>query len=199
MPGTARPVVQCAAMEQFKPRLLEIVSDPAVLQRLAEPVELASGGMSDVFIDGKLAVESAENLATVGAAMVAAARHAGAEFDAVGGLVLGAVPFAFAVVGAAGCKWFLIRKEPKGRGTNRWVEGTRLEPGMRIMLVDDVVTTGGSIQMAYERVCEEGAQVTFASTLVDRGDVAGRFFDGVGVPYVPLLGYADLDISPVGG
>ena len=183
--------------DHTRERLLEIVSDPAVLQHLPEPVQLASGGMSSDFIDGKLAVDDHDDLEFVGAAMVGAARDAGIEFDAVGGLVLGAVPFTFAVARAARCRWFLIRKEPKGRGTNRWVEGARVTPGMRVLLVDDVITTGGSTRKAFERVVEEGAEVVFATTLVDRGDVAEGVFRELGVPYVPMLTYRDLGIDPV--
>ena len=130
--------------------------------------------------------------------MFAAACEAGVEFDAVGGLVLGAAPFTFAVAQAARCKWFLIRKEPKGRGTNLWFEGARISSGTRVMLVDDVVTKGGSIRDAYERVISEGGVVVFATTLVDRSDFASEFFKSVGVPYVPMLTYHDLGIEPVG-
>jgi orotate phosphoribosyltransferase len=155
--------------------------------------------MSRDFIDAKLAVDDADDLALVGAAMMEASREAGVDFDAVGGVVLGAVPFTFAVAQAARCRWFLIRKEPKGRGTNRWSEGARLGPGTRVMLVDDVITTGGSIQLAYERVRAEGAEVVFATTLVDRGDRAAPFFAEAGVAYRPLFTYRDLGIDPVGG
>jgi len=185
-------------MSRFSARLLEIVSDPAVLLHLPEPIQLASGEMSRDFVDAKVAVAEPDNLDLVGQAMVAAARDAGVEFDAVGGLVLGAVPFTFAVAGAARCRWFLIRKEPKGRGTNRWVEGAHITPGMRVVLVEDTVTTGGSIRVAYERVRAEGAEVVFATTLVDRGDEAGAYFESVGVPYVAMLTYRDLGIEPIG-
>jgi orotate phosphoribosyltransferase len=179
------------------PRLLEIVNRPDVLQRLPEPVRLASGAMSKEFIDGKLAVVDPDDFALVGAAMVDAAREAGASFEAVGGPVLGAAPFTFAIAQAARCKWFLIRKEPKGRGTNRWVEGARLGPGMRVALVEDVATTGGSIGDALARVREEGAEVVFATALVDRGDRTAEVFAEAGVVYRPLLTYRDLDIEPV--
>jgi orotate phosphoribosyltransferase len=185
------------SFEAYKPRLLELVSRPEVLQRLPQPVQLASGEWSHVFIDGKRAVDEPEGLRLVGEAMLAAARSTGAEFEAVGGLVLGAVPFAFAVAGAANCKWFLVRKEPKGRGTNLWIEGTPLHDGMKIMLVDDVVTTGGSARKAYERVRAQGAEVVFSSALVDRGEGTATFFTGEGVPYIPMLTYRDLGIEPV--
>lgn len=186
-------------MTSYFPHLLEIVmDDPTVLQRLPEPIQLASGEFSRDFIDGKHAVDDPDDLAVVGKAMFAAARETGVEFDAVGGLVLGAVPFTFAVAQAAQCKWFLIRKEPKGRGTNRWVEGARITPGLRVMLVDDVVSTGGSIEDAYKRVQAEGGEVVFATTLVDRSDSASEFFKSVKVPYRPMLTYRDLNIEPVG-
>lgn len=179
-------------------RLLEILERDDVLLRLPEPVRLASGEMSREFIDGKRAVADPDDLAFVGEAMLSAVRAAGVEFDAVGGLVLGAAPFTFAVAHAAHCPWFLIRKEPKGRGTDRWAEGTRLAPGMRVVLVDDVVTTGGSIVSAYERAREAGAEVVFATTLVDRGDTARDFFSRAGVAYSPLATYRDLGIEAVG-
>jgi orotate phosphoribosyltransferase len=183
---------------KYRERLVELVEDPAVLQRLPEPIRLASGEMSRDFIDGKLAVDDAGDLEFVGEAMVAAAREIEVDFDAVGGLVLGAVPFVFAVVSAARCQWFLVRKEPKGRGTNLWIEGARISRGTRVMLVEDVVTTGGSIRKAHDKVVETGAEVVFATALVDRGDRAAGFFESVGVPYVPLLTYRDLGIDPVG-
>jgi len=189
----------CSLVSQYLPRLLEIVKRPSVLQQLSEPVRLAGGDVSDVFIDGKHAVASPEHLSVVGAAMFAAAEDAGVEFDAVGGLVLGAAPFTIAVAYAAQVNWFFIRKEPKGRGTNLWIEGERIVPGMRVMLVDDVVTTGGSIQTAYQHVVDEGAVVVFATTLVDRSDVASQFFRELGIPYTPMLTYSDLGIERVGG
>ncbi|MCX7620109.1 MAG: orotate phosphoribosyltransferase [Acidimicrobiales bacterium] len=185
-------------MPNYFERIRRIVMDPAVLIHKPEPISLASGELSHVFIDGKLAVANPDDLDCVGEAMFHAAESRGITFDAVGGLVLGAVPFTFAVAHAARCKWFMVRKEPKGRGTNRWIEGARIEPGMRVMIVDDVVTTGGSIRQAFERVTEEGGNVVFATTLVDRGERAAAFFESVGVPYVPILTYRDLDILPVG-
>ena len=185
-------------MTNYKGRLRHVATRESVLQHFAVPIQLASGEWSQDFIDGKHAVADPKDLALAGEAMLAAARDAGVGFDAVGGLVLGAVPFTFAVSQAAGCPWFLIRKEPKGRGTNLWVEGARLDPGMTVMLVDDVVTTGGSIRKAYDKVRELGAHVSFATTLVDRGLDATEFFQKHGVHYKAMLTYQDLGIQPIG-
>lgn len=185
-------------MSNARDRIRQLVMAPSVLTHSPEPIRLASGEMSQDFIDGKLAVADPDDLDFVGTAMFEVARSMGIEFDAVGGLVLGAVPFTFAVAHAARCKWFMVRKEPKGRGTNRWIEGARIQPDMRVMIVDDVVTTGGSIRSAYEHVVEVGGIVVFATTLVDRGDLAAEYFESVKVPYVPMLTYRDLNIAPVG-
>lgn len=184
-------------MHEYKQRLLGIVKRPPAFLRLEEQVRLASGAWSDVFIDGKVAVSTPAELRFVGDTMRDAALDAGAVLDAVGGLVLGAAPFAVAVSLSAEVPWFLVRKEPKGRGTNRLLEGAPLEPGMRVMLVDDVITSGGSIQQAFHAVEACGVEVAFATTLVDRSDVARAFFDERGVPYRPLLTYVDLGIDPV--
>src|SRR5271154_1521233 len=137
-----------------------------VLLHLPEPIKLASGDMSQDFIDAKLAIEAPDIFRLAGEAMFRAACDAGAEFQAVGGLLVGAAPFTFAVSTVAKKRWFLVRKEPKGRGTNRWTEGARITPGLPVMIVDDVITRGESIKKACERVQGDGADVVFATTLV---------------------------------
>ena len=68
-----------------------------------------------------------------------------------------------------------------------------------VLLVEDVVTTGGSIQKAYDAISALGATVVAAVTLVDRGEVSARFFEEKAIPYFPLVTYGDLGIEPVGG
>jgi orotate phosphoribosyltransferase len=164
-------------------------------ERSDEPFELASGELSHDYIDGKRAVGDGEDLALVARAIVEAVRE---PFDVAGGLTMGADPFAHAVAIVKPCGWFSVRKESKGRGLNRYIEGRRLGPGDRVLLVDDVVTTGGSIVTAHERVKATGATVVAAITLVDRGDAARSKFSDLEIPYYALVTYQDLDIEPVG-
>lgn len=170
------------------------------LSHFSEPVQLASGEFSSDFVDGKQALSRGSDLATACAALVELVAEAGVEFDAVGGLTLGADQFAHgvAVFLADDTEWFVIRKAPKDRGTKKLVEGADIA-GKRVLLVDDVVSSGGSIQQAYRNVCDAGGHVVMAVTLVDRSDIATRFFDEVGVVYRPLLTYRDLKIAPLNG
>jgi len=123
----------------------------------------------------------------------------GIDFDAVGGLTLGADQFAHVIAVLAKRRWFVVRKAAKGRGTNRRVEGAELHEGVSVLLVDDVVTTGASIREAYDVVRELGAVVAGAVTLVDRGETAGQMFRAERIPYFAVATYKDLGIEPVGG
>ncbi len=176
--------------------LVEIIRNQG-MRRLDEPVELACGAMSSDFIDGKLALCRWEDLRTACRAIIERVRDADIGFDVAGGMTMGADPLAVGIAAEAGCSWFSVRKAPKNRGTNRLIEGTPIGPGSRVLLLEDVTTTGGSAEKAYEAVRETGATVVAAATVVDRGDTARRLFKALGVPYFPVLTYADLDIAPV--
>ncbi len=165
--------------------------------RLPEPVQLASGDWSRDFVDAKRALQDGADLETACQAMLETIGDL--EFDAVGGMTLGADQFAHVLAVLAGRKWFVVRKAAKGRGTNQRVEGAELTDGVKVLLVDDVVTTGTSILDAYEVVRGLGVTVTGAVTLLDRGEAARTKFDALGVPYFPVLTYRDLGIEPVGG
>ncbi|WP_419944145.1 orotate phosphoribosyltransferase [Candidatus Poriferisodalis sp.] len=178
-------------------RLLEILRTQG-LTELPEPVQLASGNISRYFIDGKAALGAGDDLRLAAEAVDERVTGAGVEFDAVGGLTLGADALCAAIAVVSGASWFIVRKEAKGRGTNRLVEGTRIGEGHRVLLIDDVVTTGGSILQAYESVQATGAQVVAAVTLADRGDDARRSFDEQGVPYFPMATYEEMGIPAIG-
>lgn len=185
-------------MSTLHDQVLAIVKERGHLE-LDEPVQLSSGEMSSHFVDAKRALARGADLELACRAILEVVAEAGVEFDAVGGLTLGADQFSHGVAIVGHKDWFVVRKQPKGRGTNRRVEGCELGPGVRVLLVDDVVTTGGSIQDAHHAIVAEGAEVVAAVTTIDRGDVAGAFFAELGIPYRPLLTYHDLGIPPVGG
>ena len=180
----------------LREQVCSIVKDRGHL-RLSEPVQLRSGEWSRDFVDAKRALQDGADLETACRAMLEALGDV--DFDAVGGLTLGADQFAHVLAVLARKKWFVVRKAVKGRGTNQRVEGAPIGPGVKVLLVDDIVTTGGSILEAYEVVRELGAHVVAAATLLDRGESARAKFDAAGVPYFPVLTYRDLGIEPVGG
>jgi orotate phosphoribosyltransferase len=170
-------------------------------QRRDEPFTLASGQMSHDYIDGKFAVDYGDNLTLVATAVIDLAAVEGIRFDAVGGLTMGADPLAIAIAIVGHKRWFSVRKQRKERGRNQWIEGTRFEHEgeTRVLLVDDVVSTGASIMQAYDHVSDDGGIVAGVIPMVDRGDVAAKLFADAGVPYRPLITYGDLGIDPVNG
>lgn len=194
------PDVDRSQHEARRAQLLEIVRERGLIQ-FDEPRQLASGEMSCDFIDAKKALSRGRDLRLACQVIADSIALLGIEFTAVGGLTLGADQFAHGVAAhlADDHEWFVVRKQPKGRGTNQLVEGAVLTAESRVLLVDDIVTTGGSIQQAHQRVLETGASVVAAVTLVDRGEVAKAYFDEQGVPYAPVFTYRDLGIKPVGG
>ena len=196
--GRARCTEEPEAVSRLRDRVVEVVKQRG-LRRFDEPVALSSGELSREFVDAKAALCRGEDLELACRAMLEEAAERGIAFDAVGGLTMGADQFAHVLAVLSGCQWFVVRKEPKGRGTNRLIEGATLGAGMRVLLVDDVVTTGGSIEKAWRAVEETSASVVGVSTLVDRGDVATALFARNAVPYFPLVTYQDLAIPPVGG
>jgi len=187
-PSSERPDTWQAAFDLIRTRGHE---------RRDEPFRLASGQLSHDYIDGKYAVDTGERLAIVSRAVADLAAANGIEFDAVGGLTMGADPLAHGVAMVTGKAWFSVRKEQKTRGREQWIEGTRLQPGTRVLLVDDVISTGGSTEIALDRIKAVGAVATGVIPMVDRGDVAARRFAQHGVPFHALISYRDLGIDPV--
>lgn len=180
----------------LRDQLVELLRTRA-LRRLDEPVKLASGAWSSDFIDGKEALAAWRDLRFACEAIFEAVVAAGHRFDAVGGPTMGADALAVGIAAVSDSRWFFVRKEPKGRGTGRWIEGAQVGPGDKVLLVEDVVTTGGSILKALEIVRETGAEVVAAATLVDRGDLARPQFEKLGVAYFPMATYELLGIAPV--
>ena len=157
-------------------------------------VTLASGRTAQYYVDARRALLTVEGFRAAGELVAAEAERLGAA--AVGGPTLGADPIACSVLCASErLKAFFVRKERKEHGLQRWIEGPAIEPGERALVVEDVVTSGGSLVTAIERLKEEGVALAGAVTVVDRlagGREAIETALGAGVPYVPLFTIDDV-------
>ncbi len=136
-------------------------------------VTLASGRPSNFYVDCKRTSLMAEGHWLVGRLLLDRIVRQDPTVEAVGGLTLGADPIASAVamaswLAARPLQGFLVRKEVKGHGTGRWIEGPALQAGTRVAIVEDVVTTGGSGLLACEKAEEAGLVVAGVYALVDR-------------------------------
>lgn len=167
-------------------------------ERRDEPFQLSSGGTSHDYIDAKRAIAQGSRFALVAEAIDALANSLGVTFDAAGGMTMGADPIGVAVAMRTDAEWFSVRKTSKGHGRQRRIEGKEFGPGVSVLLVDDVITSGRSILDALDALKEVDAEVVLATTLVDRGEAARPAFEQRGVLYEPLLTYEDLGIDPVG-
>jgi orotate phosphoribosyltransferase len=136
-------------------------------------VTLASGRQSDFYFDGKQTTLHPEGGYLTGKLFFEAVRDV-EGLEGVGGLTLGADPIATATSVVSFLEGkpvpaFIIRKEPKGHGTGAWLEGRKnFKPGSQVVIVEDVVTSGGSSIKAIKRAEEEGLKVLGVVTLVDR-------------------------------
>ncbi len=154
----------------MKNELIEILCQKSVNVSDEPRFRLVSGRLSDFYVNCKPTTLHPRGMFLVGHLVMGALSDL--DFDGIGGLTFGADPIAVASSFASELlkrpvKAFSIRKEPKGHGTGAWLEGD-LAAGDRVVVVDDVVTTGGSTIKAIERAREQGLQVVAAVVLVDR-------------------------------
>ncbi|WP_136808475.1 orotate phosphoribosyltransferase [Desulfosediminicola flagellatus] len=135
---------------------------------------LTSGKTSDFYIDGKQTTLSAEGAYLCGKLLLELINKSGVQIDAIGGMTLGADPLvtAASVVSFLEEKpipAFIVRKEAKGHGTGNFIEGLKNMPeGCSVALVEDVVTTGGTLLQVIERVESQGFKVGLVATVVER-------------------------------
>jgi orotate phosphoribosyltransferase len=155
-------------------------------------VTLTSGAVAQYLVDAKRAILRRPGFAALGELVAAQA----AEWDAtaVGGMTMGADPIACAALaGGADVKAFFVRKEAKAHGLARRIEGPLLDPGDRCMLVEDVVTTGGSTIRALDAVRDEGFAVCGVLAVCDRlAGGAEAIQEAAGVPYLALTTIDDV-------
>jgi orotate phosphoribosyltransferase len=129
-------------------------------------VTLTSGRKAQYYVDAKRAILLPDTFAAIGALVADRARAW--EASAVGGVPVSAIPVACAALAAGIPRAFIVRKERKEHGLQRWIEGPELAPGERCVIVEDVVTTGGSTIEALERVRSEGLTVAGVVSVLDR-------------------------------
>jgi orotate phosphoribosyltransferase len=155
-------------------------------------VTLTSGRTAQYYVDAKRAILLPAGFKALGQLVRQEAELAGVT--AVGGMTMGADPIACAALAAgADVKAFFVRKERKEHGLQRWVEGPPLDEGERCLIVEDVVTTGGSTVKAIERVREEGLQVSAVVSVLDRLAGGAEAIEAVAqAPYRPLTTIDDV-------
>jgi orotate phosphoribosyltransferase len=151
-------------------RLLELLRTRSFQER---EVILSSGLKSNFYIDCKQVSLDAEGAALIGALFHEVIDEVAPDAIAVGGLTLGADPLATATSLVSFQRGrprsaFIVRKEPKGHGTGQWIESTKLPEGAKVVILEDVVTTGASTLKAIERARLAGFTVLHALGLVDR-------------------------------
>ena len=162
-------------------------------------VVLTSGKESDFYIDGKLTSLHPEGAYLIGRLFLKALQSDGPPVEAVGGMTLGADPLVTAVtivshIEGAPLPGFIIRKEPKGHGTKRWIEGAEnISKGTPVALLEDVVTTGGTTLRAIERATSEGFEVARVLALVDREEGGFERLNEAGFRLEPLFVRSQLE------
>jgi len=130
-------------------------------------VTLSSGAVAQYYVDAKRAILRPPGFAALSELVAAFAAECGAT--AAGGLTMGAdAPACAALAGGADVKAFFVRKETKAHGLQRRIEGPPLDPGERCLIVEDVVTTGGSTIQAIEAVRAAGHEIAGVVTILDR-------------------------------
>jgi orotate phosphoribosyltransferase len=163
---------------------------------------LASGVRSSFYIDCRLATMSAEGMGLIGRMGWEAIQQTGWRPAAIGGLTMGADPVAYAIAAAsfgstASVDAFSVRKEPKDHGTARLIEGN-LNPGDAVVVIEDVITSGGSALKALAAVEQAGGKVLGVLAVVDREEGGRAVLETDGRRVVTLTTASDLGLRNVG-
>lgn len=163
---------------------------------------LASGKTSDLYVDCRVTSFDSRGARLIGELGWAAVREKlardGLKAHAIGGMTLGADPIALSI-GMESARQdpdqflqvFTVRKEAKGHGAGRRIEGN-FQPGDAVVVVDDVITTGGSTLKAVDAIEAEGGKVLFAFVLVDREEGGRQALEDRGLEVVSLFTRSDL-------
>jgi orotate phosphoribosyltransferase len=157
---------------------------------------LASGKQSDLYIDCRLTTMHPEGLSLIGPLGLHAIAERGWHPDAVGGLTLGADPVSYAIAYASQLadlptRAFTVRKEAKTHGTGKLIEGP-FQSGDRVVVIEDVITTGGSAIKAVEAVRAAGGNVVGVLAVVDREEGGREAIEAIGVEVETLARAAEI-------
>ena len=151
---------------------------------------LASGKISDFYIDARITTMSPEGLRLTGPLAIEIFKTAGWELDAIGGLTLGADPISYSISYASNLappllRAFTIRKEAKGHGTGRLIEGP-FQKGDRVVVVEDVVTSGQSALRAIDAVNNAGGHIVGVFAVVDREEGGRQAIEKAGYELISV-------------
>jgi orotate phosphoribosyltransferase len=147
---------------------------------------LASGKRSKYYIDIKRASTDPAVLSIIAEEMKLETKRRGLKVDVIAGVVLGSVPLAVALSLRTGIPYVMVRKEKKDHGTGKLIEGT-LKEGMRVLVVEDVVTSAGSSAEAVLILRNAGAKVDSVLAVIDRQEGGAARLAEIGVELLPLL------------
>ena len=176
----------------IKSELIEQIKQKAVVHG---KVILSSGKEADYYVDLRRVTLDAVAAPLVGQAMLDATKDL--DFEAVGGLTLGADPVATAMMHVAKengrvLNSFVVRKEGKAHGLQRRIEGPDVK-GKKVLAVEDTSTTGGSVLTAVQALQEAGAIVVGVAVVVDRG--AGKKIEDAGLKYISVISLQELGLA----
>jgi len=193
MPGAAAPVVRSLAVS-VREELRRLIAEKAVFRGR---VVLSSGREADHYVDLRRITLDGQAAPLVGQVMLGLT--ADLEYDAVGGLTLGADPVATAMLHAAAIQGrrldaFVVRKSEKAHGLQRRIEGPEVS-GRRVLAVEDTSTTGASVLAAVEALHDQNAEVVAVAVIVDNSTGARERIEDAGLEYRAAYGLADLGLA----
>jgi orotate phosphoribosyltransferase len=176
----------------MKQRLIELILERTFKFTDEPTFKLASGTMSNFYFNCKPTALNSEGMYLIGNLLYDIIKSRKSwKVKGVGGLTLGADPVANAIAYTSHIKdgpleSFVVRKEPKKHGTMLWIEGN-VKEGDKVVIVEDVITTGGSTKKAIDRAKECGLRVLGVVVLIDRQEGGREAIESLGVPVRVLL------------
>jgi len=180
-------------MPPSRHRLIELLAARSVRRGT---FTLASGKQSSFYVDARLTTMTPEGLSTLGPVGLSLLREREWDADSIGGLTLGADPFSYAISYASAgeprpIRAFTVRKEAKGHGTGKLIEGPFIT-GDHVVVIEDVITTGGSALRAIETLRGAGARILGVLAVVDREEGGREAIEAVGIPVASIARVSEI-------